>query len=364
MLKVQEYLQSNSLELLAERFDIRYKIEDDCIILNYTQFVSDKFNPIVQECRGLILSKDYKTVLCKPFNRFFNYGENPEVDDSFNFEKSNIREKIDGSLINIWWNPYKEKWICSTRGNAYIEDEKFVRNIKASLKNYTLSDIFPSEMKDCTFCFELVSPETQVITYYPEPAMYFLAIFKNSTGEELDRKCFVDKYNIFKTPKEYYFLDLEAIRNLIVDLNEDDEGFVVQDNTGTRIKIKNPRYVALHRMRNNGVLSNDKIIDLVINGEDSEYLVYFPMDNIYIQVYKDAYNKLKELTEESWNMYKHIEDKKEFALSIQNEKYKSFLFAYKNGKSFEEFFKQLSTKSKMFLLDQLKEDIDDSNTIY
>lgn len=353
MLLVQEYLINHSLDELVKNYDIKYKEEDDCILLNYTQFVSDKFNPLVQECRGLILSKDFKTILCKPFNRFFNYGENPETDDRFHFEKSYVREKIDGSLINVWWNPFKNEWICSTRGNAYIKDEKFIRNIKEALHGYSMESIFDG-MQNYTLCFELVSPETRVITYYPEPAMYFLAIFRTKDGKEMDRNIFVDKFDIFKEPKEYHLFDIDAIKKLIEHLGDEDEGYVVQDDTGVRIKMKNPRYVALHRMHNNGVLSNEKIIDLVENGEESEYLVYFPMDSVYIKVYSDTYDKLKKLVMESWNKYNHIEDKKEFALSIQNEKYKAFLFGLKNGYSFEDYFKRLSVKTKMNLLEELK----------
>ena len=366
MLNVQKYLLSHTLDELGKEHKIRYKIEDDCVVLNYTQFVSDKFNPIVQECRGLILSKDFKTVLCKPFNRFFNYGENLDVDNKFHFDKSYVTEKVDGSLVNFWWNPYKEKWVFSTRGNAYLdkndETKIFHKNIlKALGKKVNLEKFFPEDYRRYTFCFELVSPDTQVVKYYPEPALYFLAVFSNVNGMEISKSIFTDllhyneiKYGAYndtfqnvKYPKEYHLTNLKAINSLIEYLDESDEGYVVQDDTGTRIKVKNPKYLALAHLKNNGVLSKEAIIDLLENGEESEYTLYFPMDGERIKPYKDAYDKLKETVLAEWDSVKHITDQKEFALTIQDSNYKTFLFGIKAGRSFEECFSNLTKNSKI-----------------
>ena len=384
MLNVQKYLIGLSqlrygfyecLDKLGKEYKIRCKVEEDCVVLNYTQFVSDKFDPIVQECRGLILSRDYKTVLCKPFNRFFNYGENPDVDSNFHFDKSYVTEKVDGSLISFWWNPYKEKWMFSTRGNAYLDkndDTKvFQKNILKALGNKVdLDKFFPADYRKYTFCFELVSPETQVVKYYPEPSLYFLAVFSNESGAEMSKSIFTDllRYNKIKYgnyydtfqnvkyPQEYHLTNLKAINMLIDYLDESDEGYVVQDDTGVRIKVKNPKYLALAHLKNNGVLSKDVIIDLLENGEDSEYTLYFPMDGERIKPYKDAYEKLKDIVMSEWNANRHLEVQKDFALAIKDSKYKSMLFGIKAGRTFEECFSNLTKNSKIAILDSLIEE--------
>ena len=383
MLNVQKYLlnlrtlkknEEECLDILEEKHKIRYKIEEDCIVLNYTQFVSDKFEPIVQECRGLILSRDFKTVLCKPFNRFFNYGENPAIDNIFHFEKSYVTEKIDGSLINFWWNPYKEKWIFSTRGNAYLdknEDTKvFYKNImKAIGKNADLENFFGEAAKSYTFSFELVSPDTQVVKYYSEPALYFLAVHRNSDGKELPKEEFYqlikhnkeklqknDAFKNVKYPKEHHLTNLKAIKLLIDYLEDEDEGYVVQDDTGVRIKVKNPKYLALAHLKNNGILSKETIIDLLENGEESEYTIYFPMDGKRIKPYKEAYEKLKENALNEWESVKHIKVQKDFALAIKNNDYKTFLFGMKSGKPFEKCFSGLTIRSKIDWIEKFIED--------
>jgi tRNA splicing ligase len=80
MLNVQEFLleNQNGLELLkVEPYNLDIKeYESGLVVLNYNQINSPKYDPIVMECRGLILdSKDSWKIVAKSFRRFFNYGE-------------------------------------------------------------------------------------------------------------------------------------------------------------------------------------------------------------------------------------------------------------------------------------------------
>ena len=64
MLDVQRYLIDNSLEALKKNFDIIVKKYDDRVVLNYS-VKSAKFNRIIEECRGLVLSLPNYEVLCR-----------------------------------------------------------------------------------------------------------------------------------------------------------------------------------------------------------------------------------------------------------------------------------------------------------
>lgn len=78
-MKVQEWLRNNggNLELLEEQLGITHNVhEDGRVILNYSQIDSPKQNPIVMECRGLILDKNNNwELVARSFPRFFNRGE-------------------------------------------------------------------------------------------------------------------------------------------------------------------------------------------------------------------------------------------------------------------------------------------------
>ena len=82
-----------------------------------------------------------------------------------------MQDKVDGSIIKLWWNEYSEKWQFSTNSTINADNalanqmtqESFLDVIRRA-DNY--NDILlrlPILNKNFTFMFELVSPETQVV---------------------------------------------------------------------------------------------------------------------------------------------------------------------------------------------------------
>ena len=88
-LHVQKFLRNNSLKDLNEKFGIKVKEHDHFVGLNYHQIKSPKSHPIVMECRSLRLHKDENwTVASRSFDRFFNYGETPELYQNFDMKNA------------------------------------------------------------------------------------------------------------------------------------------------------------------------------------------------------------------------------------------------------------------------------------
>lgn len=111
MLEIQKYLQDNTLEDLKNNFGIKTTFhEDGRVILNYHQIDSykHKYNPIVLECRGLVLDRNNNfELVARSFPRFFNLGEHRESQDRFVWEGSTATDKEDGCFgyntqLNIW----------------------------------------------------------------------------------------------------------------------------------------------------------------------------------------------------------------------------------------------------------------------
>ena len=131
--------------------------------------------------------------------------------------------------------------------------------------------------KDYTYIFELVSPLNRVVIKYSEIEIYHIGTRNNLTGEEL-----VEDIGI-KKPKAYPLTSLKDCIDAAAALNKDcdkfdllNEGFVVVDGNWNRIKIKSPDYVLIHHALNGGILSKKKIINLILENEAKEYLVYYP----------------------------------------------------------------------------------------
>ena len=63
------------------------------VMFKYSQFDSDFMNPLVRECRGIILDEDTFDVVSYAFDKFGNYGEPycPEID----WKTARVGEKLD-----------------------------------------------------------------------------------------------------------------------------------------------------------------------------------------------------------------------------------------------------------------------------
>ena len=307
MLQIQQLLQiltknmslNESLNFINNKFSIISKVYDnDCIVLNYSQLDAEKkFLPIVKECRGLILSYDLQTVYCKSFTRFYNYGEDPIGQKDFHFNNSIVLEKVDGTLINVWFHPVKNKWIFSTRKMAYAEGPieggisksfydailKVFNTDDEHIQEYLNSLFYRKTNKDYTWIFEFVSPESKIITNYgTDYKLYYLGSYNNKTCKEnfseMNYKyfgnCFIKNITV---PTKYNFSDIESIRKFILsNLRDDEEGFVVFDkSTYNRIKVKNSNYLELARIKGNGQFSIKKVIEYIRSG-NSDILTKFP----------------------------------------------------------------------------------------
>ena len=116
-LQVQKFLrQGGTVDRLKAELGINVDRKDDLVLLSYDQIDSPKTDPIVMECRGLILEKGAWEVVSMPFRRFFNHGEMLDLTKDFPYPGAKAQQKLDGSLIQLFhWNG---RWRMSTRGKV------------------------------------------------------------------------------------------------------------------------------------------------------------------------------------------------------------------------------------------------------
>ena len=135
-----------------------------------------------------------------------------------------------------------------------------------------------------------------------------------------------------KKPKCYKLPNLKSCLSAVEHMGFDEEGFVVVDKYWKRVKIKSPAYVAAHYLRNNGVNSKARILEIIENNEQEEFLTYFPEYKEYFDDIENKLNEYKEkLTEAIWDInFKMVHNdptlswgRKDFANYI-NEKYPEY----------------------------------------
>ena len=358
-MEVIKFLKANgnNFQKLTEAYGIKVKDypEHHLAVLNYDQINSPKMELIVQECRGLIL--DYAlNVVCRPFDRFFNYGE--AETDKIDLTGYTYFPKLDGSLIKVYyWN---DSWRIATRGTAFAESD--VGGWGITFEELTLRALgfdslamFSEAMEDegmphhYTYLLELTAMENRVVTYYSEPTVTLLAVRNNLSGDYAPTENYTTYF--WKTNSAVPGLSIEDIIQKADSLKNLEEGFVGYDQQGVpRVKIKSAAYVAVHHIRGEG-LNPKRIAELVISGEEEEYLTYFPEDCGIIEPYALALKSLMYNLELSMLINHKIEDQKQFALAIKDVQGKSVLFtARKYNISVQEAFQRSTINSKVDML--------------
>ena len=283
---------SNWRELLKQPpYSLLVREDDGFTLLKYDMINSDFSQQIVRECRGIILDSNDK-IVCFPFYKFFNYGE--YYADDIDWNSARVQQKVDGSIMKLWY--YDGNWRLSTNGSVNAYKVKPDRNWSQENADVTFGELFESAVnykdlnydtldKNCTYIFELTSPEAKVVIQYPETSIWHLGTRDNRTYRELDVDIGIKK------PASYPLKTLDDCVEAAKSLPADEEGFVVVDGNWKRVKIKNPTYLRLHRMIANNDLQKYDIIKMLLENEQDEFLCYFPE-------YGGAFDKLKRVLDD------------------------------------------------------------------
>lgn len=375
MLKAIEFIKNNEnwRDLIQlEPYFIKIDEEQNYVCLSYSQIESDFSQELVRECRGLIIDKNTLEPVALSFYKFFNVQE--QWADKINWSFCRVQEKIDGSKILIWFDKYSNRWRISTSSklDASILDIQGTGITFQDLVYKVLNDKFEDVNYFWDYCldkskcytFELVSPESRVVIQYKDTNMFLIGVRDIQTFEERVPATEVELCKYFERPKQYPLTSLKACLEATDKMGFDEEGFVVVDLDWNRVKIKSPAYVAAHYLRNNGVQSRKRILELIERNEQSEFLSYFPEYKDIVDEVKGAKDKFMQeliiaLSDIFGKKIAHIFTgwtRKDFALYI-NEHYpklQGFLFRLLDADLIKLFaesqFKQLQVNKKLELI--------------
>jgi len=314
-------------------------------ILNYHQKDSPKTHPVVRECRGLIINTESNSLVARSFPRFFNWGEVADEMPLFNWDNSVALEKVDGSLVLFY--QFDGSWRANTRG-SYADGNMFnawqaqyhkmppdwtwTQGILSALNIKSLKELDSYLDPSLTYVCEFCSLWNKVVRSYTEPCVYLLTCY---AGEEEvgPRPC-----PLFRNVMSYSLRSAEEVTDYVNSQPEATwEGCVVKDDAHRRWKLKNKRYLSLHKMKgaNGDALYNPKtLLPFILDGEDGEVLATYPEVTECFHHYKAKVDAAYTELEQIWNQYKDIVNQKDFALSIQGKTpFTGFLFSARKNKS-------------------------------
>ena len=331
MLKIQKYIIENGFEKAVNDFQLKVREYDNKVLLKYDQLSAPTLmaNIEVQECRGLILEKDTWNVMSLAFTKFFNADESNAHKVDWN--TAHVLEKLDGTLIQVYWDWVSNEWLAGTTGTAEGEGE--VNNKMGTTFNSLFWDTVTKQYvlnpclldKNHVYVFELTTPYNIVVKPHGESSATLLTVRNRVTLKELSWKDLYMVSESLRVPLVKKF-DLNA-NNVGVLLRTfegmpwSEEGYVVVDANFNRIKIKNPAYVAVHHLK--GKTAEHNIITIVKSNEIEEFASTFPERKDELLRLKENYDKLTEKLNNVWfelstRKPKNItrEEKKRYAMDV------------------------------------------------
>lgn len=299
---VQQYLMNHTLSDLEREHGIKFRPCGHKVTLNYDQIEAKDDDHIAQECRGLILAPlsgkvatdvplGATVVLCRPFHRFFNLGQPAAAAVDMDHPDTRFYEKLDGTLTLLYFDsmmPWKSngEWHVATRSvsEADLPIDGF--------GDYTFRTLFEKAVLDttgmnfdsfvryldvnCTYIFELTTPLNRIVVDYQNYGIHLLGARVNTTGVEFDPVKIAPALGVPHAPV-FRFGNIQEMVDFVSSRDpKAHEGVVVCDSSYRRVKVKNPGYLALNKVRDSVMNSPRGLVELILLDKLDDALPLFP----------------------------------------------------------------------------------------
>jgi RNA ligase len=261
-----------------------------------------RWNPVTEQCRGLIYNSETLEVVSRPFAKFHNIdaAQTPTPPKGAAMIRS---EKMDGSL-GVLYRKSDGTLGIATRG-SFTSDQAIHAShwLTTHMAHIADDGVVLRELWDPTrtYLFEIIYPSNRIVVDYGDlDALVLLDVIDNETGksdlEAFDALDWPVKADKVLVPGGFY-------DTIFSDIPEGNEGFVLYwPHTGVRAKVKSAKYIELHRVVFG--LSEKSIWETIRNGKTIDDILDVVPDELYGFV-NETYN---ELTRKKLARYQEVVD--------------------------------------------------------
>jgi len=369
MLNVIEYIEKNSLAQLVSAYNLRanfHKVYPNLVQLCYHQLDTPK-NPLTNNCRGIIIDTNTNSVVSFPFTRFGDYNYNNPKENKVDFNNCRFYEKIDGSIITMYW--YDNRWNVSTKGLP--DASGLILGIEKTYNDYfwevfeKLNYQLPDDIEHC-YIFEFKFPSDNFLVKTDKESIKLIGIRNLITFEEVDIYGDIEEKQYCTAP--YYWLrcvdnEYETIEEILNHVRSVDpltfEGYVAVDKNFNRCKIKSPQYESINLLTDKNQKDNKRwLLDIARTNNHKNFLSlekYKKYENEYNEIKRKLNNFksiLNDLHQSSINL-----TGKELGLKMKKwPELSGLVFSLKNGNvaSVDDLIYNMDIKKLEKLLSNLK----------
>lgn len=305
----------------------------DCMQYKLPERHRGFYTPIVDEYAcGMELYDGFVADIKPGFHAHKNFGYEEkwkfdiEVEDNHNYFCQGAL--VHNSLMKVWYRDCE--WHLSTNGN--------IDAFKAPVSDlgYSYGDVFNRALgqdfsllglwldPEYTYMFELTSPDTQLVVPYPDGVWYLSRRHTQTGVEQFDRPNLPG----VKLPKEFHMDKFEDVLAVVQAMPKEEEGVVINDAHGNRIKVKSPEYLMAAHLSNNKMVSNRNLVEYMKENKLDDFLAYCPQYLPRVQVLLDKFNTKCEQLESAWAEVEPSSSlsRKEFAAIVSKNAHKGYLF--------------------------------------
>lgn len=311
--------------------------EYDIWILNYSPKVQSKkfWDEYTLSCRGLVIDAE-GNILARPFQKFKNFEEHDPSEIDLN-QDYDVFEKMDGSLIIIFYYAPRMTWIVASRGS-------FISEQAMEAQKMLTNDVFDYLNIDNTYLFEILYPENRIVVDYGNRReLVLLSRIETKTGFELFCDDLISIYSKYFTVVKKFDVKITDLNELKKLEEENKEGFVVRFFNGFRVKVKFSEYIRLHGILTN--VSNLTIWEHLKNNYDFDALLDRVPDEFYDWMKKTTnklqsdFNEIERLALKEFIRIYHVNniaERKDFAMEAMKTNYRSILFKLYDKRPYDE----------------------------
>lgn len=228
---------------LYGQVDVKYSKDGRLILFSYGKSCQQKppaeWNFFERISRGLILEVATGKVVARPFEKFWNWGQEEVHLHSYPVE---VTEKCDGSLGICYY--YDGQWQIATRGSFDSDQVLWATHF---LHKHWPDLSLPANL---TLLFEIIYPENRIVVDYKgREDLVLLGIRNREIGHDYFQHEIINYVKLydFSTPYIYDVTEVQDFVERSKNLTANEEGFVVRFSDGKRYKIKGEEYLKIHR---------------------------------------------------------------------------------------------------------------------
>ena len=247
---------------------------DKHLICRYLRWHPKFLTPdeILKYCRGTILDLETLKPVCWTFGMREEY---ERFKDLVNFGDVSIYQYYDGTMVNLYYDKYNEKWSYATKGRLDAFQSKWSSDKTFGELFFEVCKIDESKLdKSHCYSFVLQHKENRIVSNISINRVVLVLVRDNTNGELVTPSVDIGT-NIILPVKINGFKNYSELEEYVENLDFNNAGVIIYGKDEIRTRLMSSDYTTAANLRGNCPNKDQDILSLN-QTELENYLYYYP----------------------------------------------------------------------------------------